>query len=476
MRSFICIVLVTVPVMPVRVEALNNEARLIEDLLNNYPKTKSARPVLNDSDVVVVTYGYIVTQIVELDERRQFITVNGWLYMDWQDQFMIWNASDYGGIDKIKVPQDSIWMPDMTLYNNVDNGFERSKTTVPLSITLDGSVSLATSAFYTAFCKMDVKYFPFDLEICTFKHGSWRYMIDQIDLNVTEREESHQNYFKENGVWDLEYVDIEKTNECYGWWPNPFAHVNMKIALSRRYEFYVGNILAPSVLLSFLQAFVFLLPPECGEKISFSITNLLAIVLFQQLIAEQLPPSDETPYIANFITLIITLGCISVVATSIILKLHFGRHSKPVNGHIYKVFVRGLGSALGVYKLDSDTTSANFRRADPVRPCFAEISADINNTKMSTSQLHESSSEKRMTDIKMLNQPIDERKKEEEITQTWIDLARVFDRVMLIVWISAIVLVIVMIIAMFLLSKKKRLVGKGGEYPKTRSAIVLKCV
>ncbi|XP_033098657.1 neuronal acetylcholine receptor subunit beta-3-like [Anneissia japonica] len=424
MPCLFLIVLVTALVMT---EARNNEARLTEDLLNKYPMTKTVRPVLNDSDVVVVTYSYTVTNIVELDERGQFVTVSGWLNLDWQDQFMVWNASDYGGIDEIKVPHNSIWMPDITLYDNVDNGFERSKTSIPLSVTSNGSVSLATPTFYTAFCKMDVKHFPFDNEICRFKHGSWMYGSHQIDLNVRRRE-NEQSYFYENGVWDLEYVNFEMNYTSYGLSPYSYAHIIMTIGLSRRFEFYVGNIIAPSILLSFLQAFVFFLPPECGEKISFSITNLLAIVLFQQLIAEQLPPSDETPYIENVITLIICLGCISVVATSIILKLHFGRHNKPVNGHIYRIFVRGLGSALGVYnKLDSKTTLAYFRRADPVGACLSESSADMSNTDMSISQ-HVSSSKKRMTDIEMLNQPINERKKEEELTQTWIDVARVFDR------------------------------------------------
>ncbi|XP_033098688.1 neuronal acetylcholine receptor subunit alpha-9-like [Anneissia japonica] len=421
MLSIIWIVLVTVPVSS---DAVNDEAILIGKLLDNYNQP-TARPVLNYSDVIVVTYRYFLTRVVELDERRQFLTVKGRMFMTWQDQLMVWNASEYGGIDTIKVPQYSIWMPDITHYNNMDVGFERTKTNIPLSITSDGFVTMATPAIYTTFCKMNVKYFPFDKQVCNFKLGSWTYGRHQVDLKILDGAEANQDYFFENGVWGLDFVYFKKNVVHYPWCRHQHVHITMTIGLNRHSVFYVGNILAPSILLSFLAAFVFFLPPECGEKISFSITNLLAIVLFQQLIAETLPPSDETPYLANFITLIISLGCISVVATSVILKLHFGRHSKPLNGSIHKIFVRGLGSALGV---------CNEPDVDR-QPTYLEhlsISADIGNDTESTSTLQASSEFKQiMADIKKLSQQIDERK-EEELTKTWTDLACVFDRLMLI--------------------------------------------
>ncbi|XP_033102329.1 acetylcholine receptor subunit alpha-type acr-5-like [Anneissia japonica] len=336
-------------------DALNNEARLVKDLLDNYPEEKSARPVLNDSDVVVVTYGYTVTQVVKLlsifriqysdsdvdglvvfqDEILQTITVNGWMLQIWQDQFMVWNASDYGGINRIKVPSHLIWMPDIILYNNVDKDFERTRTNVLLSITSNGTVVKTTPAIYTAFCKLDVKYFPFDKQ-------------------------------------------------------------------------------------------------ECGEKMSFAITNLLAIVLFQQLIGETLPPSDEAPYIANFITLIISLGCISVVATSVILKFHYGRHKKPVNGFIHRIFVRGLGSVLGVYEPDSDRQLMRSKRGELANYC-PKMNADRSDNKESIMPPRQGSTiTTENANIRNFKQQFDEQGKEDELSKTWTDLALVFDRVMLI--------------------------------------------
>ena len=45
---------------------------------------------------------------------------------------------------------------------------------------------------------------------------------------------------------------------------------------------------------------VFYLPPDCGEKLTLSITNLLALVVFQQMISETMPPSsDDAPILGK---------------------------------------------------------------------------------------------------------------------------------------------------------------------------------
>ncbi|XP_071944093.1 neuronal acetylcholine receptor subunit alpha-9-II-like [Antedon mediterranea] len=416
-------------------EGANNEQRLIDNLLKNYTQP-SARPVLDDSDTVLITYRYSVTQVTEVDEREQFIVVNGMMGMTWTDHLMVWNASDYGGLDTIKVDKTAIWIPDITLYNNVDTDFEHMKDSIPLSITSDGTVSLASPTIYAAFCKMDVRYFPFDKQVCDFKFGSWTYASHHIDIESVTGEAARQTSFNENGVWDLDDVSFKKNIVKYDCCPDNFSDVTMTIGLSRRYTSYIGNILAPCILLSFLAAFVFYLPAECGEKISFSITNLLAIVLFQQLIAEALPPSDDTPYLASFFTLIISLGCVSVVSTSVILKIHYGRHKKPVNETIQRIIIKGLGSILGVYEPSNHsagTSVSSLKRNDSVSP-YRSVSARILRNTQSCDQSDSVELKEMMEEIRKFNEEVEMRKKEDEITETWINLATVMDKLMLILF------------------------------------------
>ena len=74
-----------------------------------------------------------------------------------------------------------------------------------------------------------------------------------------------------------------------------------KLYLERFPSFYGLNIVLPSVLLSFINCLVFMLPPESGERLAFAISNLLAAILFQQLVGDIMPPlGDDLSILGTF--------------------------------------------------------------------------------------------------------------------------------------------------------------------------------
>ena len=77
--------------------------------------------------------------------------------------------------------------------------------------------------------------------------------------------------------------------------PEPWAEIFYHLKFVRRPSFYILYLILPFIFISVLSLLVFILPAECGEKVSLSITNLLALVVFQQLIAETMPPSGDDP-------------------------------------------------------------------------------------------------------------------------------------------------------------------------------------
>ena len=53
---------------------------------------------------------------------------------------------------------------------------------------------------------------------------------------------------------------------------------------------------------------VFCLPPESGEKVALGVTVLLAMTVYQLLIAETIPPtSDDIPLIGTHLHLPLTI-------------------------------------------------------------------------------------------------------------------------------------------------------------------------
>ena len=51
------------------------------------------------------------------DEKNQIVTTNCWLNQAWVDPELSWNPKEFGGIESILLPYDSIWLPDILLYN-----------------------------------------------------------------------------------------------------------------------------------------------------------------------------------------------------------------------------------------------------------------------------------------------------------------------------------------------------------------------
>ncbi|KHN71397.1 Acetylcholine receptor subunit alpha-type des-2, partial [Toxocara canis] len=52
------------------------------------------------------------------NEPQQYILLNAWIIERWYDEFLFWLPSEYENITEIRLPYDSIWLPDTTLYNS----------------------------------------------------------------------------------------------------------------------------------------------------------------------------------------------------------------------------------------------------------------------------------------------------------------------------------------------------------------------
>ncbi|XP_052067286.1 inactive pancreatic lipase-related protein 1-like [Mytilus californianus] len=92
--------------------------------------------------------------------------------------------------------------------------------------------------------------------------------------------------------------------------------------INRNPLFYLVNIMFPIILLTFLNSFVFLLPATSGERISFSITVLLAIAVFMTMISSHLPKTSRTmSRLCYFLVSNLIFSCIICLLTIIQLRL-----------------------------------------------------------------------------------------------------------------------------------------------------------
>uniref|UniRef100_A0A8C6SEA0 Si:ch211-39a7.1 n=1 Tax=Neogobius melanostomus TaxID=47308 RepID=A0A8C6SEA0_9GOBI len=298
------------------------------NLLKDYNRME--RPVSNDSHPLTVVFSLSLIQIMDVDEKNQVLTSNMWLSMSWYDHYLQWNQSEHPGVKNLRFSHDQIWTPDILLYNSADDDFDSTFKTNIL-VNSSGYAKYLPPGIFMSTCNVDVRWFPFDIQKCELKFGSWTYDGWLLDLQMNEADISG---YMPNGEWDLIGVPGTRGEVFYDCCKEPYPDVTFVITIRRRTLYYALNLLIPCVLLSSMTLLIFVLPADSGEKISLGITVLLSLTVFMLLVAEIMPAtSDSVPLIGQYFASIMIIVGMSVIATVIVLQYH---HHDPNGGTMPK--------------------------------------------------------------------------------------------------------------------------------------------
>uniref|UniRef100_A0A8C6SFF5 Si:ch211-39a7.1 n=1 Tax=Neogobius melanostomus TaxID=47308 RepID=A0A8C6SFF5_9GOBI len=305
-----------------------HQRSLLKNLLKDYNRME--RPVSNDSHPLTVVFSLSLIQIMDVDEKNQVLTSNMWLSMSWYDHYLQWNQSEHPGVKNLRFSHDQIWTPDILLYNSADDDFDSTFKTNIL-VNSSGYAKYLPPGIFMSTCNVDVRWFPFDIQKCELKFGSWTYDGWLLDLQMNEADISG---YMPNGEWDLIGVPGTRGEVFYDCCKEPYPDVTFVITIRRRTLYYALNLLIPCVLLSSMTLLIFVLPADSGEKISLGITVLLSLTVFMLLVAEIMPAtSDSVPLIGQYFASIMIIVGMSVIATVIVLQYH---HHDPNGGTMPK--------------------------------------------------------------------------------------------------------------------------------------------
>ncbi|TWW53792.1 Acetylcholine receptor subunit delta [Takifugu flavidus] len=175
-------------------------------------------------------------------------------------------------------------------------------------------------AIFRSSCSISVKYFPFDWQDCTLKFTSLTYNAKVIRLLLKEDIVNETKWmvewiiidpasFTENGEWEIIHRPAKRnTYKHIPMESNKHQDITFYLVIRRKPLFYVVNIIIPCVLISFLASLVYYLPADSGEKMTLSISVLLAQYLM-------------------FIMVVVTVVVLNCV---VVLNLHFRTPSTHV--------------------------------------------------------------------------------------------------------------------------------------------------
>ncbi|XP_073848732.1 nicotinic acetylcholine receptor alpha4 isoform X2 [Musca autumnalis] len=303
--------------------------RLYDDLLSNY--NKLVRPVVNTTDVLKVCIKLKLSQLIDVNLKNQIMTTNLWVEQSWYDYKLRWEPKEYGGVHMLHVPSDHIWRPDIVLYNNADGHYEVTLMT-KATVHNSGLVMWQPPAVYKSSCSIDVEYFPYDVQTCILKLGSWTYDGFKVDLRHMDEQQGSNvvdvgvdlSEFYMSVEWDILEVPAVRNEKFYTCCDEPYLDITFNITMRRKTLFYTVNIIIPCMGISFLTVLTFYLPSDSGEKVTLSISILISLHVFFLLVVEIIPPTSlVVPLLGKYLIFAMILVSISICVTVVVLNVHF---------------------------------------------------------------------------------------------------------------------------------------------------------
>ena len=267
-----------------------------------------------------------VTGMTTLDMTTGKLLTHGYLYISWTDEILTWNTSDFSGLSRLSITPRDIWTPTLS---QAGSSMEIANTFAPVWLYNNGKVDWLISSSFEGTCILDVRRFPFDKHECSFFITPAAHDATEIELKLLSNS-STTDFLAAHGEWDI-------TDSIIGIVPYvepisgmTFVAYAQTLILSRRYMFVVVHTSLPYSMLSMLNTMIFVVPLRSGERITFSVTILLAFVFFTSEVSEQLPHNSlKISYVSIGMAALNIATTLAIITSVILCRIDY-ENIRPV--------------------------------------------------------------------------------------------------------------------------------------------------
>ncbi|KAL9951289.1 hypothetical protein ACROYT_G043927 [Oculina patagonica] len=310
------------------------EHHIRADLLDNYDR--KVRPVFRGKKEVQVSFALRVSRLVKVDNKEQLIVLDTWVIQDWKNAFLTWNASEYGGVERVHFSPREIWVPDIALFNNGDDGINLaggpSKFVTDIAVNSKGKCVWSGPATFKVNCRMQIHDWPFDEQKCELAFGSFTYGKNLLRIKLfRDKKGNFATRFVKSGDWDIESIEAKISETDHGdCCPFNFSEVVYTLQMKRKSLYYMFYLAIPSVTLTIVALSSFLIHVESGERIGFVTTILLAMIVFLLVIPSYLPvTSDGLPILGVNLQITMVIIALVLFANIFVLRVYFMEETPP---------------------------------------------------------------------------------------------------------------------------------------------------
>jgi hypothetical protein len=303
---------------------------LHESLLDEYDFT--IPPNYPEVEVSINFFKY-----THLDLQSSTLHFSAWFRLSWTDERLSWNDTAWS-IPYTTIQAESgslenslVWTPDIELYNNEDS-IDNSFRIKPVTVYPSGWILWSRPGKLQALCIFSGLYdFPFDTIECQLEFGAWTLDGTVQDIKFRASDGGYNWPGKEGGTnagvtagsafqdYHITGVRVERKTLYYHPYPEPWPELLYTVQLKRSTSFYWWKLVLPQVSMGVLSFIPYFMNPDCGERLGFGITLVLAILTTDVVLLDLVPRCNEVLFM-DYITRLSLMFCfLSLMESAVVL-------------------------------------------------------------------------------------------------------------------------------------------------------------
>ncbi|XP_055929943.1 acetylcholine receptor subunit alpha-type acr-16-like [Argiope bruennichi] len=217
----------------VSAERVHTERDLRRHIFVNYDKL--VRPASHPDNTITVSASLSPIYIRELDPKSQVLVIDTFMRMKWNDDFLKWDPSEFNNITVLRLPNDLVWKPDLSIYTASPDSALFPTSNTQVLVYNDGTVLWVPFFTVKSRCpllkKQEKNYFE-----CVIKVGSWTYSGKLLNIQLYTPEVDISDFDNSNPDWKLVTAKSDRQSKFYPCCPGedyPVMHFNL--TLKRRW-------------------------------------------------------------------------------------------------------------------------------------------------------------------------------------------------------------------------------------------------
>jgi len=240
---------------------------------------KNEMPPSHDGKPLLVNVSLNLRNILEVNEKAQYISLETSLRMYWKDERI--KGTPLGNDEFVNVNGkaiDNFWVPDVFI-DQARTLREPTFHTKPATVRVyaDGTIRYSSRVNYDVACAMDFHRYPVDEQICEIKFESFGYTSKQMTFQWVPPEQNNVN--PNISLDQFEETIVFQSNYATDYYDIAYPGLILQVYLERKVNYHLIQTYIPSCLfvtVAWLSLFVN--PEAIPGRVSMVMMTLLTLM------------------------------------------------------------------------------------------------------------------------------------------------------------------------------------------------------